>query len=148
MLRVLKFDNYGNFIGLDFISPNANNEYDIPENCTEKELPQPNYKPRFDSELNEWVETKPMPTEGFIKPMWDGVDWVETPVSPVDDITLLKESDAFAMLQLIETQQQLEEANSNLEASQQTITDLQTQLSQERQTNADLTLQLVMKGVL
>jgi hypothetical protein len=155
MKQVYKYDNNGEFLEPVIIFPDDNDEYIVPEDCTEKPLPQPNYKPKFDKQLNDWVETKPLPIDGFVSPLWDGIDWAETPVPPIDDVTLLKESDAFSILQLTDTQQQLTdtqqqlaETKLSLESSQSAITDLQTQLSQEIQANADLTLQLVMKGVL
>ena len=30
---------------------------DVPADCTEIHLPVPNYKPKFDKEQNEWIET-------------------------------------------------------------------------------------------
>jgi hypothetical protein len=156
MKQAYKFNSLtGEFLEPIFVESDENGEYILPENCTFVELPQPNYKPKFDSVLNDWIEEKPMPTDELVNPMWDGIDWTETPPPPIDDVTLLKESDAFTMLQLMDTQQQLidtnvqlADAHSKLDASQQSITDLQTQLSEQIQTNADLTLQLVMKGVL
>lgn len=39
------------------IFPNEVGEFEIPENCTDVPLPQPNWKPIFDTEKNKWIET-------------------------------------------------------------------------------------------
>ncbi|MGE6261092.1 hypothetical protein ACQKCU_25000 [Heyndrickxia sporothermodurans] len=39
------------------IFPNANGEYVLPTNATFISLPEPNWKPKFDHVLDDWVET-------------------------------------------------------------------------------------------
>jgi hypothetical protein len=57
MKQVYKYDENGIYIEPIIIQPNENGDYELPENCTEKELHQPNWKPVFNKELNDWVET-------------------------------------------------------------------------------------------
>lgn len=53
--QVYKYDSSGQYIEPIIIEPNNYGEYTIPSNCTEIELPQPNWKPVFIN--GEWVET-------------------------------------------------------------------------------------------
>lgn len=56
MLQVYKYDENGTYIEPIILEPNEEDEYVLPENCTDKPLPQPNWKPIFDKVKNEWVE--------------------------------------------------------------------------------------------
>lgn len=51
MKQVYKFDGNGNYIEPVILEDSAS----IPSNCTNKTLPQPNWKPKFNG--TEWVET-------------------------------------------------------------------------------------------
>jgi hypothetical protein len=51
MKQIFKYDDEGKYIEPILIG----DEEEFPENCTDKELPQPNYKPVFKD--GEWVET-------------------------------------------------------------------------------------------
>ena len=56
MKQVYKYDSAGNYVEPVLIDDNAS----IPKNCTDKPLPQPNYKPVFKN--GAWVETGSAPT--------------------------------------------------------------------------------------
>ncbi|WP_052137780.1 hypothetical protein [Heyndrickxia ginsengihumi] len=56
-MQVYKYDDNGFFVEPVIIDKSEDGTYTIPENCTDKELPQPNYKPKFDKDKSEWVET-------------------------------------------------------------------------------------------
>lgn len=71
MLEVYKYDENGSYIEPVRIEANEDGTYTIPENCTEKELPQPNYYPIFDNELSDWVETiTEMELVARLSPSW------------------------------------------------------------------------------
>lgn len=53
MKQVYKYDDSGEFIEPVFIGDDEL----FPANCTEKPLPQPNWKPVFDKVKKIWVET-------------------------------------------------------------------------------------------
>jgi hypothetical protein len=57
IIQVYKYDSEGMYVEPILIETNDDDTYELPKNCTDKELPQPNYKPIFDKELNKWVET-------------------------------------------------------------------------------------------
>jgi hypothetical protein len=56
MLEVYKYDENGRYIEPVLIEANEDGTYTIPENCTDKPLPQPNWNPVFDFESDDWVE--------------------------------------------------------------------------------------------
>lgn len=56
-IEVLKYDNEGKYVEPVLIEANDDGTYELPENCTVKPLPQPNWKPVFNEVLNDWVET-------------------------------------------------------------------------------------------
>lgn len=114
--KILFYDDNGQFVSDGYIQPNEMGEFILPPNATFKPLPEPNYKPVFDEQKDDWIETA---TDEEINP----------PVTPTppSDIDQLKDSDAFLLMQVLDTQKQLQE---------------------ERESSADLILQLVAKGVL
>jgi hypothetical protein len=104
------------------------------------------------SKVDENVTSIP-PHDGLFKPKFNNNEWVEgaskehienvinNSKNQPDDLTQLKDSDAFVFFQLNETQNNLINCQSELE---KTI----DQLREEVQLNSDLILQLVEKGVL
>lgn len=56
MLQVYKYDENGRYVEPVLIEVNEDGTYELPENCTDVELPQPNYNPVFFEEMNKWVE--------------------------------------------------------------------------------------------
>ena len=62
MKQVYKYDSLGNYVEPVLIEDNAS----IPKNCTDKPLPQPNYKPVFKN--GAWVETGTPPPAPDPKP--------------------------------------------------------------------------------
>lgn len=55
-MQVYKYDDKGYFIEPVIIEANEDGSYTIPNSCTDVELPQPNYKPHFNIEKNEWED--------------------------------------------------------------------------------------------
>lgn len=55
MKQVYMFDSEGKFIEPVIIYPDEEGNYIIPDDCTNQELPQPNWKPVFKD--GKWVET-------------------------------------------------------------------------------------------
>lgn len=62
----------------------------IPPNCTEKELMQPNYKPVFNEQANDWVETITQ----------EELDELMKPVIIKSDIEVLRDENAELKLQI------------------------------------------------
>lgn len=56
MKQVYKYDENGLFLEPIVIYPNESGLYVIPNDCTDKELPQPNWKPVFDKIKKVWVD--------------------------------------------------------------------------------------------
>jgi hypothetical protein len=56
-LEVYKYDENGRYVEPVEIEINEDGTYILPENCTDKPLPQPNYYPVYDHELGDWMET-------------------------------------------------------------------------------------------
>ncbi len=57
MKQVYKYNDQGKFVEPVIIIPNGDGEYELPDNCTDVPLPQPNWKPVFDTVKKEWIET-------------------------------------------------------------------------------------------
>ena len=57
MKQLYRFDENGNYIEPVIIEPDNLGEYHIPEDCTDIELPQPNYRPKFNKDKLVWEET-------------------------------------------------------------------------------------------
>lgn len=57
--EVYKYGDDGKYIEPVMVEVDENGEYELPENCTDKKLPQPNIEPFFDKELDKWVELTP-----------------------------------------------------------------------------------------
>ena len=57
MKQLYRFDEHGYYIEPVIIEPDELGEYHIPEDCTDIELPQPNYKPKFNKDKLAWDET-------------------------------------------------------------------------------------------
>ncbi|MGM9988887.1 MAG: hypothetical protein ACI35O_16900 [Bacillaceae bacterium] len=57
MIQLYRFNEEGYYIEPVIIDMDKNGEYIIPEDCTEIELPQPNYKPKFNKDRLVWEET-------------------------------------------------------------------------------------------
>jgi hypothetical protein len=55
--QVYRFNEKGEYIEPVLIFPDKDGNYNIPEDCTDKPLPQPNWRPIFDKEKGEWIET-------------------------------------------------------------------------------------------
>lgn len=52
-----KYDENGLYIEDVMVDMDDMGRYDVPDRCTEVPPPQPSWKPVFDSEKNEWIET-------------------------------------------------------------------------------------------
>jgi hypothetical protein len=93
MKQVYKYDEEGFFVEPVLIE---NNEV-LPVNCTESELPQPNYKPKFNGV--EWVETLTQ----------EQIDEIKNQPQPPSELDGLKQQNA-------ELKQQMEQQNTDMQA--------------------------------
>ncbi|WP_066232599.1 hypothetical protein [Heyndrickxia sporothermodurans] len=119
-LIVYRFNDSGKFVEPVELLPDEEGNFDIPEDCTEKELPQPNWKPLFDKEKNEWVETiTPEELEELTKP----------PTIPLSDTEILG--------------QQMTERESEAMVQGQQITDLEISSMFQGQFMTDYELRLL-----
>lgn len=57
MKQVFKFDKDGVFLEPVILEPDADGKYSMPENVTMEDLPQPNWRPKFDKATGKWKET-------------------------------------------------------------------------------------------
>lgn len=55
MKEAYRYDNTGKYIEPVLVYPNEKGGYDLPENCTFEQAPQPNWKPVFMN--GKWIET-------------------------------------------------------------------------------------------
>lgn len=129
MKQLYRFDEEGYYIEPVIIDMDKNGEYIIPEDCTEIELHQPNYKPKFNKEKLAWEETI-------------GEDELEEILNPPEqektDVDVLKEQNAeleSALLELTEVSSFHEDRVLELESALLELS--QTTYSQEIR-NAEL----------
>ncbi|MED4933982.1 hypothetical protein [Heyndrickxia coagulans] len=54
--QVYRFDKDGYFREPVIIAPDADGKYTIPDDCTDVELPQPCFEPRFNREKGAWED--------------------------------------------------------------------------------------------
>ncbi|MFB7302630.1 hypothetical protein [Heyndrickxia sporothermodurans] len=120
-LIVYRFNESGKFLEPVELLPDGEGNYNIPEDCTEKELPQPNWKPIFDKGKNEWVETiTPEELEELTKP----------PTIPLSDTEILG--------------QQMTERELEAMVQGQQITDLEIESMLQGQQMTDYELRLLV----
>ena len=92
MKQVFKYDLDGKYIEPVIIFPDENGVYIIPTDCTDKELPQPNWLPVFDKVKKVWVET----ISDAEKTALQNIE------QPKSEIEILKEQNSDLNLQIIE----------------------------------------------
>lgn len=80
------------------VSPNENGDYDLPDGYTLKPVPQPNWKPVFDEELDDWVET-------ITK---EELEELENPPKRKTEMDILKEENISLQLALAELASEME----------------------------------------
>ncbi|MED3912740.1 hypothetical protein P4597_27010 [Peribacillus simplex] len=97
------------------IFPNADGIYELPENYTFKELPQPNWKPKFNGE--DWIETI---TD-------EELEAIKNPPIPKTEIELLQEKNIElenALMELSEVSSFQEKRNVELEKALLEMTEI------------------------
>jgi hypothetical protein len=93
MKIIHKYDENGKWIPSEstIIHPDSEGNYEIPADYTDKELPQPNYKPKFDIVKNEWIETITQ----------EELDIMKNTPQPLSEIEQLKKQQADLIFELM-----------------------------------------------